>query len=281
MSETMTSPTRFPVCPADLTSACSWRSPDWRWQRAWWRNQTRSRRGERQDDDWTQRALGCVKAIHREACGYRPYRPDPELMQARQLAQHHDWNRAELEARILADQPIVEISSAMGVSTGVVSAFEALFFDVRPRLGAQGWIIYEVIGLRPWGPMLSQDVAIAWMYFGFMFGVFVLDVLLAGADRQDLETFGLPVYWSARSRLPKEAQFALVTHSLPQEGRRALRTLNRFVELGLCEIPPRVVPPPKGLALDLSGDIESDLASWDEQPETQGAAPEVRFARVA
>ena len=223
---------RTPACPPDLTRECPWRPPDWRWQRAWWRNQTRSRRGERQDDDWTHRAMGYVKAIHREACGYRPYRPDPELMQARQLTQQHDWHRAELESRILADQPVDQISSTMGVAPAVISVFESLFFDVRPRLSARAWIIYDVIGLRPWGPVQPQDVAVTWQYYGFMYGVFTLNVLLAGADRADLEVFGLPVYWSARSRLPKEAQFALLVHSLPQDGIKALRSLNRFVRLG-------------------------------------------------
>lgn len=281
MSETMTPPARTPICPPGLTPECPWHSPNWRWDRAAWRVQTQSRRGERLDDDWVRLAIRCVHALRRVARGRRPYRPDPELMQARQLAQHRDWNRAELEARILADQPISEISSAMGVSTRLISAFEALFFDVRPRLGARGWILHEVIGLRPWGPLLPQDVAVAWKFYAFSFGVCTLDVLLAGADRADLEVFGLPAYWSARSRLPKEAQFALVAHSLPQAGMMALRSLNRLEELGLCEVPPRVVPPPEGLALDLTLDTDLDLASWDEQPDTQGAAPEVRFARVA
>ena len=250
---------RTPTCPPELTSACPWRPPNWRWQRASWRVQTGSRRGERRDDDWTHRAMGGVKAIQREACGRRPYRPDPELAQAWQFTQHHDWNRAELEARILADQPIGEISSAMGLSTEIISAFECLFFDVRPRLGFQGWIIYDVIGLKPWGPLQPQDVTKAWRYFGFMYGPCTLDVLLAGADRADLQRFGLPAYWSQHSRLPKEAQFALVVHSLPQDGIRALRSLNRFVGLGLCETPPRVVPPPKDLALDLRQPLENNL----------------------
>ena len=276
-----TSSIQTPVCPPEVTLDCPWRQPDWRWQRAIWRAQSRSRRSERQDDDWTHRAMGCVKAIHREACGYRPYRPDPDVMHARQLAQHHDWNRAELEARILSDQPIDQISSTMGVSTGVISAFEGIFFDVRPRLGCQSWIVYDVIGLKPSGPLQPQDVTKAWRYFGFMYGPCTLDVLLAGADRADLQRFGLPAYWSQHSRLPKEAQFALVVHSLPQDGIRALRSLNRFVGLGLCETPPRVVPPPEGLALDLTSGAGLDLASWDEQPDMCDTAAEVWEAQAA
>lgn len=45
-----------------------------------------------------------------------------------------------------------------------------MFFDVRSRLRARGWIIYDVIGLRPWGPLQPQDVAVAWKYYGFMYG---------------------------------------------------------------------------------------------------------------
>ena len=229
-----------------------------------WRFQTRSRRGERHDDAWTHRALGCVKALHREACGRRPYRPDPELMQARQFAQLHDWSRAELEARILADQPIRAISSAMGVSTGVISTFEGVFFDVRPRLGAQGWILRQVIGLKPSGPLLPHDVIEAWKYLGFLHGPSTVDALVTGADRQDLERIGLPAYWSPRSRLPKELQFMLLSRSLPESGKKALQSLTRLVELGLCEMPSYAAPPPTGLSLDMgAANLLDDILSCE------------------
>lgn len=274
MAETLTSRTRTPVCPADLTPECPWCKPDWRWLRASWRNQSRSRRGERQDDDWTLRAMRCLNAIHREARGRRPYRPEPDLRLAWQIAQPQDWRRAELEARILADQPVTESSSAMGGSLAVISAYEALFFDVRQRREACGWIIYEVVGLRPWGPLQPQDVGVAWMFLGFLYGAATVDTLVAGAERADLERFGLPTYWTPRSRLPKELQLLLVTRSLPEHGRKALRSLTRLVDLGLGELPPCVEAPPKSLALDLSGGLGNLLAAWTEQPDKPCASPE-------
>ena len=169
----------------------------------------------------------------------------------------------------------------MGISTGVISVFESIFFDVRPRLGAQGWILRQVIGLRPSGPLLPHDVIDTWKYLGFLHGPSTVDALVTGADRQDLERTGLPAYWSPRSRLPKELQFMLLARSHPESGKKALQSLTRLVDLGLCVMPPYAVPPPKGLALDLSVDVGSDLASWDEQLDLCDAAAVTWEARAA
>ena len=264
MTDRPTALTGSASCPVDLKTDNPFRPVDWRWQRAVWRVETRSRRGERHDDAWTHRALGCVKAIHRGACGYRPYRPDPELMQARQLAQQHDWHRAELESRILADQSISEISSTMRMPTGVVAAFEALFFGVRSRLEATSWIVHEVLGSKPCFPLQPMDVADTWKSLGFGYGVSTVDALVAGADFKDLETIGLPAYWSPGSRLPKELQFLLLTGSLPEYGRRTLRSLSRLTEVGLCHLPSYAAPPPTGLSLDMgAANLLDDILSCE------------------
>ena len=271
-----------PACPLKLTPECPWRPPDWRWRRANWRFASGSRRGERHDDDWIRRAMRYFTTFRREACGRRPYRPEPDLPHAWHLAWFRDWRRAELEARVLADQSIGEISSTMGVPFGVISAFEALFFDVRPRLEESSWIIYEVIGLRPEGPLQPQDVLAAWKYLGFLHGAPTLDALIAAADRTELEKIGLPAYWAPESRLPKDLQFLLLTRSLPETGCRAMKSLDRLAGLGFCEPQaPSVEAPPASLALDLGSDIESILAAWDEQPGTQRGASDSWVARVA
>lgn len=260
----MAFPTHTPVCPIDLTPDCPWAPPDWRWQRA-------ANSLPTCHDPWCEWLATHQSGIPTEA--------GAGIIEALTVHAGDPLRRAEIEARVLADQPTEAIAQHGQISSAAVEAYEAVFFDVRSRLQAHGWIIYQAIGLKPSGPL--QDVALAWQYYGFMFGACALDALLAGADREVLETIGLPAYWSSRSRLPKEVQLSLLARSLPEFGRKALKSLSRFVDLGLSEMSPRVVPPPAGLALDLSGDIESDLASWDAQPDTQWAASEGRFARVA
>ena len=251
MAQTMTSPTRSTTSPVELTMDNPFRPVDWRWQRALWRVETRSRRGERHDDEWTRRAIRCLTELRRESLGRSSNRPEPELLQARQLAQQRDWDRAELEARILADQAISEISTTMRIPVGVVAAFEALFFGVRSRLEATSWIVHEVLRSKPCFPLQPMDVADTWKSLGFGYGVSTVDALVGGADLKDLETIGLPAYWSSRSRLPKELQLLLLTGSLPEHGRRTLRSLSRLIELGLCHLPSYAAPPPTGLSLDM------------------------------
>ena len=262
----MTTPrNRLPACPLDLTTENPFRPPDWRWQRASWRIATGSRRGERLDDESTRRAILCLRSFRREAQGRRPYRPDPELQQVWLLSRRHDWERAELEARIIANQPVEEISSAMGVPAGVISAFEAMFFDVRPRLAMGGWIALDVIGLKPMEPLTLLDVVAAWKLFGFTFGPLTIDALIAGSDRVELEKHGLRAYWSPGSRLPKELQFLLLARTLPQHGRKALKSLTRFVGMGLSTLSPFVEPPPMTMSLDLSTDLGAAPASWTDE----------------
>lgn len=151
-----------------------------------------------------------------------------------------------------------------GVSMAVIAAFEAMFFDVRRRLDARGWIIYQVIGLKPWGPLQPHDVTGAWKYLGLLHGAATVDALVAGADREELDRIGLPAYWSPRSRLPKELQFLLLSRSLPEYGRKALRSLSRITELGLCQLPPYVAPPPPGLSLDMGAEsLLDDILDGD------------------
>ena len=199
------------------------------------------------------------------ACGRRPYRPQPDVQYAFDLCRKPDWLHAELEARIIANQPIGEISSAMGVPAGVISAFEAMFFDVRPRLAMGGWIVHDVIGLKPMEPLAPLDVVAAWKLFGFTFGPLTIDALIAGSDRAELEKYGLRAYWSPGSRLPMELQLALLVRSLPQQGRKALQSLTRFVGMGLCALSPFVEPPPMSLSLDLSTDLGAAPASWNDE----------------
>ena len=270
-----------PACPLELTMENPHRRPDWRWQKAAWRIGTGSRRGERHDDEWTRQAIRSQKGHRRRACGRKPYRPQPDMDRAFNITRKQDWFRTELEARILADQPIGEISSVIGLPDRVISAFEGVFFDVRSRLNVRGWITHDVIGLKPLVPLAPFDVVAAWKLLGFTFGPLTINALVAGSDRAELEKNGLRAYWSPGSRLPKELQFLLLARTLPQHGRRALKSLNRFVGMGLCESPPLTEQPPASLSLDLSVDIESTPASWNEELDPPDVSTDARIGCAA
>ena len=236
-------------CPVDLRPSCPFFRVDWRWQRAEWRLRTKSRRGERGDDEWVLRAIRAQRWLRR---GKPDKDPDVVQVQSQLLLNH--WTRAELEARILANQSISQISATMGLSQEVITVFEALFFDVRRRLGAQDWVLFSLLGSRMFRPQKPEDVTLAWRVLGYQFGPAMVDALVNGADRHNLETIGMPAYWAPSSRLSKELQLLLLSQSISDVGRAASGPLNRLVDLGLCRQLPHYDPPPKDGSLDMSGE---------------------------
>lgn len=235
-----------PFCPAD-----------WRSQRARWRAQTGSRHRLRQDDTWIRRAIKAQRSA------LKGRSRDLDLDHAEQLCSANAWVRAELEARILANQPIPDISAIMGIADTVIVAFEALYFDVRCRLQARDWVSIDVLRTNfgePWEP---TDVTAVWRTFGYLYGSATVDLLVNGADRSALESIGLPAYWDDNSRLPKELQMLLITQSLPIRGVKDARSLARFVQLGLADALPHFDRPPKDGTLEMAGNHSWDhVGSW-------------------
>lgn len=248
-----------PGCPAD-----------WRWRRAEWRLRSGSRRGERQDDNWVRRAVKAQRCARKGKTN-----KFPDIAQAQKLLWPDHWKLAELQARILANQSNCAISSATGVPESVITAFEALFFDVRRRLHAQDWVICCLLGPKMWAPWKPEDATFAWLALGYLYGPSIVDALVHGADRDDLMESGLPAYWNASSRLPKEIQLLLISRTSFDYGTKNTLHPNHFVELGLCEERPRFSPPPKDFSLVLTGDY-----SWGET-EIQTLADELDWTRPA
>jgi len=80
-------------------------------------------------------------------------------------------SRAALEVRVLSGEPAADIARKAGLPPSVVEAFEAVFFDVRSRLGATDFIHHVVIGA-------GTDEAAAWMALAYAGGPVVADALL-------------------------------------------------------------------------------------------------------
>ena len=65
---------------------------------------------------------------------------------------HRDEPRSwEIAARVLADEAPGVIANKCGVAPDVLQCYEDLFFAVRARLHAWGWVCSRIIGGATWG----------------------------------------------------------------------------------------------------------------------------------
>ena len=104
---------------------------------------------------------------------------------------------AEIEARILADQPQVGIAIQMALPMEVVAEYETRFFNVRHRLADQEWVWAHVIGGQPSDVIDPRDVGRYWRcvaYNANKLGLLELMPLFAYGDREKLKKQGLSAY---------------------------------------------------------------------------------------
>lgn len=123
--------------------------PDWRWREAV--EIVEGRRSTGCCDDLIQTAVWYIRAAQAEAAGGFPTSLVSEDM-AIACALYTDWWWAgdEVEARVLAGQPIRIISHLTGVPVHIIRLYERLFFDVRHRLADRRWIMDMVVGRCHW-----------------------------------------------------------------------------------------------------------------------------------
>jgi hypothetical protein len=100
----------------------------------------------------------------------------PEISAARELVEAGTRERDELEARLLAGHSDQQISERMDLLEPVVAAYASLFFAVRGRLNASGWIRNQAIGWPGIGRPLPLGVFLK--YMAYYSGEVVLEGLL-------------------------------------------------------------------------------------------------------
>ncbi len=86
--------------------------------------------------------------------------------------------RWELEARILAGQPDDEIAQRLGTDADVIEAYEAIFFNVRPKLNNRGYVLHQAIGPAVARGLKDREVDAMWKLMGYLGGARVLDHLI-------------------------------------------------------------------------------------------------------
>ena len=177
--EVLSRPDAFLYC----LEPCPFRAPHWRWQLACmslegnlprrpelrdpWvvRLKRHLRRGSRNPDSpGPRRRRSSLAATIDSACELRAD-PDPLIP-------------AEVEAWILADEPNKVVAKQCGLTVPVVAAYEKLFFDVRPRLNSQGYVLHRIIGPQFYQGFSVDDLGPIWKFYAYMQGRYSLELVL-------------------------------------------------------------------------------------------------------
>jgi hypothetical protein len=85
----------------------------------------------------------------------------------------------ELEAWLLTEEPPAAIAGRLGLSVGSVRAYEALFYNVRDRRDADGFLRHVAIGAIPIRGLPPRRIDLLWKLAAFHGGARVLDALVA------------------------------------------------------------------------------------------------------
>ena len=142
----------------------------------------------------------------------------------------------ELKARVLADQPIEEIAARFGVSPAVLTWFEAVFFDVRVRLGARMWISNRVIGNGHLFGFRDDELGALWGAFGFHGGVPVVNTVVDAfySTWRPGEPATIAVYFRDDCPISLEMKVAIAASSIPvteQTNRQCMKIHARLLKI--------------------------------------------------
>jgi hypothetical protein len=108
----------------------------------------------------------------------------PDLFAAHAI--HYSGSqRDEVEARLLAGEPFVDISRKTNVPESVLGTYASTFFDILGSLFATTWLMTQAIGIDAWRDRPPTDADVL-KYLGVAAGPFMIDALL-GQDGQPPE----------------------------------------------------------------------------------------------
>jgi hypothetical protein len=158
------------------------RPPAWRWLRAVDLANNRCPPSPEEEDDWVRQALRFCRRWRRcpGAAAQEELAQDmPALYQAHALftgpPSLKGW---EIEARLLTDEGVGQIGLKTGTSPKVIDAYHAVFFHVRDRLQAGGYIRHLAIGPKLLFGLSEDDVDVILKLYAYGGGPCVLDLLV-------------------------------------------------------------------------------------------------------
>jgi hypothetical protein len=84
-------------------------------------------------------------------------------------------DRAEVEARLLAQQEPAAVAAAMGLPAAVVETYSQLYFDLTGQTQARSWMAHEGIGSKVFYGLTPDDVDVIMKLIGFRYGLGMLE----------------------------------------------------------------------------------------------------------
>ena len=109
----------------------------------------------------------------------RDSRRFPALAAAHALFRADDEQRAEVEARVLANQPAAAIAEVCSLTTAALEMYESIFFDVRGHLREKDWLMSKAVrGCPAAFPGVPKKVVL-WRWVTLFGGVPALEVVMA------------------------------------------------------------------------------------------------------
>jgi hypothetical protein len=158
------------------------RPPDARWQRAAALLLAGNRCPSRTDDAQTWLAWHFQQGL--AACRADAYRDLLTRSYPAMAGAHRGFTaagslrRAELEARLLANQADEVIALKCGLTPEAVSSYHDLYFAVRPLLAAEVYIVNVAIGPKAHHGLTAGDYDVLLKIFGYFEGGTAIDLLL-------------------------------------------------------------------------------------------------------
>ncbi len=244
----MRSPCTTPTANEAVFAAddLSWRrdSPfrrvDWRWRLAQQSLIRRVPRREELQDPWVRRIRKYLCYLQKAPQSRSSKRTSCDRLLAETAAIRFAADPligGELEAWILTGEPPAAVAELSGFEVPVIEAYEACFFDVRPKLDAQSYVVHRVIGPGIYLGFRQDDLAPIWKMIGFFRGRFMLAVALQTFPGSRVRPW--PEWYKAspaeQADLIKACRRAIHTRCLPTDissvrGYRILLTLRALRE---------------------------------------------------
>lgn len=216
------------------------RSPSWKWERTIGIvNGTQPKTTRRFDGDdaypWIKRACKF----------YRGLRTATSMADVTRLGErYHDiyWAhdifetptdlKSVIDAHVLARVSPAVIAGRTHVDVGVIEAYEQLFFDVRPLLNNEFYILYAVLGQNYQNMKPDVDYTVLWKCYAYYAGPYVLKMLISKFSPNswidDSDKVGSGIQDDMINIMKLKTSISAKT--VPVNGRTQLGLLNAFIK---------------------------------------------------
>jgi hypothetical protein len=195
--------------------------------------------GKDKDDQYTRNAAAfrslkdnCKNEIEQ----YRLYEKYPDVAMAYELWDEDGVSlngranpmRYEIEARLLAREPIPHIAKKTGATEKVLEWYEKLFFNVLDRIDNISYITNIAIGDMIQRGMSDRDYAILWKLYGYFRGPHMIDFLMTTfTDRHHVDHDSIERALNEDHRTNMRRKAALASRMMGVNG----HTQDRLIEL--------------------------------------------------